>query len=317
MSLGQISSEEAQALKESLKRCPPGTYEAAIAYRETGDSQHIVPVVLGIIERYVEPEIRPKLQTGDDSLNLIEDLGVDSLTMMEIVILVEETLEVSFDNSELREVRTVADIKRFMEAKIAKEANPSSAHLFKSDEIDAVMPQQSPFLFLQEAVIDGDEARGTYKIQGHEFFLKGHFKDKPVFPASIMIEALGQLGVFFLLKGESPTLSRDVNPDSIYFTSCDGVRCHRICTPGETLQMIIRPKRIRRPLATFEGTILVGNEKTAYAEEITLIFDYVTKGSDTTPPHGFQADGKNLNGHASIQEESPSLDHPHPVHRQS
>jgi 3-hydroxyacyl-[acyl-carrier-protein] dehydratase len=313
VSIGQVSAEEAQALKESLKRCPPGTYEAAIAYRETGDSANIVPVVLGIIERYVEPEIRPKLRTGDDSLNLIEDLGVDSLTMMEIVILVEETLQVSFDNNELREVRTVADIKRFMEAKIAREANPSSAHLYKADEIGAVMPQQSPFLFLQEAVIDGEEARGTYRIQGHEFFLEGHFRDRPVFPASIMIEALGQLGVFYLLKSESSTLSREVNPDSIYFTSCDGVRCHRVCSPGETLQMIVRPKRIRRPLATFEGTILVGNEKTAFAEEITLIFDYTSEGKENAG-NGVHGEGLSLNGSHEGQEDAPSIE-AHPAHR--
>ena len=59
----------------------------------------------------------------------------------------------------------------------------------------------NPFFFLEEVTIDGDEARGRYKITGNEYFLEGHFKEQPVFPASIMIEALGQMCVFYLLQG--------------------------------------------------------------------------------------------------------------------
>jgi hypothetical protein len=43
-------------------------------------------------------------------------------------------------------------------------------------------------------------------------FLEGHFKENPVFPASIMIEALGQLCVFYLLKGDHPFLNGKSGP---------------------------------------------------------------------------------------------------------
>ena len=36
-------------------------------------------------------------------------------------------------------------------------------------------------------------ATGKYKITGDEFFLKGHFKDNPVLPASIMLD--GEYGI--------------------------------------------------------------------------------------------------------------------------
>ena len=45
---------------------------------------------------------------------------------------------------------------------------------------------------------------------------EGHFKENPVFPASIMIEALGQLCVFYLLKGESEFLTEKVDPSTIF-----------------------------------------------------------------------------------------------------
>jgi 3-hydroxyacyl-[acyl-carrier-protein] dehydratase len=136
------------------------------------------------------------------------------------------------------------------------------------------MPHKEPFLFLESAKIDGSEATATYKISGNEYFLEGHFKENPVFPASIMIEALGQLCVFFLLKGEDASIISKVDPNTIFFTSCDGVKCRRICKPGDKLTMKVQVSRIRHPLACFTGEINVEGERTAHAEEIKLAFDY-------------------------------------------
>ena len=48
---------------------------------------------------------------------MYEDLGMDSLTMLEVVMLVEQTLQVSIDNEELRDLRTVGDVKAYLNAK--------------------------------------------------------------------------------------------------------------------------------------------------------------------------------------------------------
>ena len=132
---------------------------------------------------------------------------------------------------------------------------------------------QGSFPFLGSVTVEGEEVRGDYKITGNEYFLEGHFKDQAIFPASIMIEALGQLCVFYLLKGDHPGLTEKVDPKTIFFTSCDGVKCRRICQPGDKLSMKVRVSRVRHPLACFSGEINVGGEKTATAE-IKLAFDY-------------------------------------------
>ena len=54
---------------------------------------------------------------------MYEDLGMDSLTMLEIVMLVEQTLQVSIDNEELKDLRTIGDVKAYLNAK-AKGRNP-------------------------------------------------------------------------------------------------------------------------------------------------------------------------------------------------
>ena len=274
MSNTKLTEVQKQELRDELKRCPSGTFEAAITFRETTDAEQIPIIVMGVIERFLEPEARPRLRDGNQDVNLMDDLGIDSLTMLEIVMLLEKTLQISFDNEELRDLRTIGDVNSFMAAKIKGEAHNQKVRKFPIEEIAAIMPHQEPFLFLETASITSGEATGTYIIKGSESFLQGHFKDRPIFPASIMIEALGQLAVFYLLAADDEKLHQDVDCNSIYFASCDGVRCHRICKPGDILTLQVKPRNIRHPLALFQGSITVDGEKASVAEEIKLAFDY-------------------------------------------
>jgi 3-hydroxyacyl-[acyl-carrier-protein] dehydratase len=281
--LKAFTPEDETAIRESLKRCSPATVEAALQFRRTKDTTQLPVIVLGVIERFVESELRPRLREGDDDLRLMEDLGVDSLTMMEIVMLVEEVLQMQTNNEELRNLRTVGDVKLFIDCKIRGLPLPKPSRFLQIEQIAAVMPVQPPFLFINEAQIGATGAQGKYKITGQEFFLQGHFKNNPVLPASIMLEALGQLAVLFLLEGSTAEPGRSVDATKVFFTSCEGVRCHRVCRPGDVLTLSVRPKRAKLPLATFEGSIRVGQEKAAVAEEITLTFAYVEEAALPAP----------------------------------
>ena len=270
-----FTPEDEVALREALKRCSPSTFESAVQFRKTGNPEHLPAVVIGVIERYVEPELRVKLKDAADDLRMIEDLGIDSLTMMEIVILVEDVLQMTINNEELRNLRTVGDVKAFIDCKVGGLPLPKPTKFLPIEHIASVMPIQPPFLFINEASVSSLGANGKYKISGQEFFLQGHFKDNPVMPASIMLEALGQLAVLYLLEGLVPEAGKAVAPNLIYFTGCEGVRAHRICKPGDILSLAIKPKRMKMPLATFEGSIRVGQEKAVIAEEFTLTFGFV------------------------------------------
>jgi hypothetical protein len=69
----------------------------------------------------------------------------------------------------------------------------------------------------------------------------------------------------------------------IFFTGCEGVRAHRVCKPGDMLTLSIKPKRMKMPLATFEGSIRVGQEKAVIAEEITLTFGFMPEEAGRRP----------------------------------
>ena len=267
MSAGQtenFSAELEGQLRESLRRCSPETIEGAIAYRRDGDAERVPAVVLGIIERFVEPEFRSRLKETWGEVRIVDDLGVDSLLMLEIVI----------QNDELLERRTVDDVKTLIQCKIQGGPKPQRPRHMAIDQIAAVVPYQHPFLFLQEAVIREESAEGRYEIKGDERFLEGHFRDNPVFPASLMIEALGQLAVLFLISSEITEQKGPVNSNSILFVSCNGVRCHRVCRPGDVLAMDVKLLRVRRPLAVFKGAISVEGEKVAIIEDLSLSFSY-------------------------------------------
>ncbi|HEY3755160.1 MAG TPA: phosphopantetheine-binding protein [Opitutaceae bacterium] len=276
--------EDETALRESLKRCSPSTFEAAVQFRKTGNPEHVPAVVIGVIERFVEPDLKTKLKEADDDLRLIEDLGIDSLTMMEIVILVEDTLQLTINNDELRNLRAIGDVKTFIDCKIRGLPLPKPTKFLPIEHIGSVMPIQPPFLFLNEASVSSTGANGKYKITGQEFFLQGHFKDNPVMPASIMLEALGQLAVLYLLEGAPVEAGKVVAPKTIFFTGCEGVRAHRVCKPGDILSLSIKPKRMKMPLATFEGAIRVGQEKAVIAEEFTLTFGLVEAAVEPVAP---------------------------------
>jgi acyl carrier protein len=114
-----FTSEDEAQLRDALKRCSPSTFEAACQFRQTGNVQHVPVIIFGVIEHYVESKLRPRLKEPADHLRLVEDLAIDSLTLMEIVMLAEDVLQITIDNDELPPLRTLGEVRVFMEAKIS------------------------------------------------------------------------------------------------------------------------------------------------------------------------------------------------------
>src|SRR5690348_12477341 len=106
-----LPADELATLQEALKRCSPATFAAACEFRRTRNLDQLTTVIVGVIERYVERDARPKLRDAPDHLRLAEDLGIDSLTMMEIVLLAEDVLRISVSNEELCQLRTLGQVR--------------------------------------------------------------------------------------------------------------------------------------------------------------------------------------------------------------
>ena len=80
--------------------------------------EYLPSAILGIFTHYVEPALRLKLHETAHDLRLAEDLGLDSLSLMEVMIRVEDLLHVTINDRELREFHTVGDVLSYIERKV-------------------------------------------------------------------------------------------------------------------------------------------------------------------------------------------------------
>jgi 3-hydroxyacyl-[acyl-carrier-protein] dehydratase len=259
-------------LDEALRRCTPETFAAAKRYRETGDVTAIPAIVFGIIDRYQPATAPVQLANADDTTRLIEDLGLDSLTLLEIVMSIEEVLQIRIANEELRGIRTLAQLNKFLAAKISGEeiasSEPVSSKKFTREQILLTLPQQPPFLFLDDASIDGNAIKASYTIRGDEYFLEGHFKGDPIFPASIVFEAMGQAACLWVLEnagGEIPS-------NQVFFASLEDAHFYRKTRPGDRLEFEQTLIQMHQPLAIFSGKVSCNGERVAAIERLTLAF---------------------------------------------
>jgi acyl carrier protein len=263
-------------LRTALKRCSADTIDAAIRYRTMGDADAVPAIVYGIIERHLAPEnSRPLAQAGDQT-QLVEDLGIDSLTLLEIVLSIEETLNITIENEELREIRTLGEVKYFITRKISgggpEAAAESKTRRFSREDIMARLPQQPPFLFLDDAELEGNVVRARYTIKGDEFFLEGHFKDNPVMPASIVFEAVGQAACLWVLENAPDQLHVALKSNEVLFASMEEAHFYRRAKPGDMLEMEAEMLRLRAPLAVFKGNVKLHGERLAQIEHLVLAF---------------------------------------------
>ena len=273
------TEQEIQNLRNTLKRCSPPTIEAAVRYRTTGDASVLPTVVYGIIERHLAPENNRSLAGAGDDTRLIEDLGIDSLTLLEIVLSIEETMKISIENEELREIRTLGEVKTFITNKLsgtngATEEKSAKVRHYDRLEITSRLPQQPPFLFVDEAQIEGETVRATYTVRGDEFFLEGHFKDNPVMPAAIVFEAIGQAACLWVLEVAPEQLRTTLGSNEVLFASMEEAHFYRRAKPGDVIDMEATLERLRAPLAIFRGTATLRGERLARIEHLVLAFGH-------------------------------------------
>lgn len=277
-----LTDNDIADLKEGLRRCSPETIDAAVRYRETGDLDTVATIVFGILERYQPATAPVKLSAADENTRLIEDIGLDSLTLLEIVLSIEEVLKLRIENEELREIRTLGHLNKFLHAKITGAKLEAPPKVYSREQIALVLPQQPPFMFLDEVSLNGDMLKASYTIKGTEFFLEGHFKDEPVFPASIVFEAMGQAACLWVLEKVPAQIGKEVKSNHVFFASLDGAHVYRKTRPGDKLEFEQKLVKLREPLAIFEGTVTSQGQRVAHVEKLVLAFGEQLL-SDNTP----------------------------------
>ncbi|MDD2676262.1 MAG: hypothetical protein PHP75_02155 [Methylacidiphilaceae bacterium] len=145
-------------------------------------------------------------------------------------------------------------------------ASEAATRTFSSDQIERLLPQKPPFLFLDEAVVEERGVRASYLLRGEEDFFRGHFPGNPTTPAAIVFEALGQAGCLWLRAIGDQKVSGE-----ILFAASDGARFFRKTCPGDRLALEVVVLRILGRVATFSGKVSVRGEAVAQVKRLTLV----------------------------------------------
>jgi len=114
ISLPRADKAPKESLHSLLRRCSPETVAAAQRYRRTKSLDEVPTIIHGVIARYLEVDRRELLREPKSSLRLSEDLGLDSLSMIEISMTLEDVLEVSLNEEQLRHLKTLGDINVYV-----------------------------------------------------------------------------------------------------------------------------------------------------------------------------------------------------------
>lgn len=127
------------------------------------------------------------------------------------------------------------------------------------EEIMKVLPHRDSMLLLDDVENKDGVALGHYTVRGDEFFLQGHFPNRPVVPGVILCEILAQSACVLLQnamkQGELPV-----------YTGLDHVRFRAPVLPGDTVETQCRIKRAKPPFYFGEGTVAVDGRLCVSAE---------------------------------------------------
>lgn len=105
--------------RSKLQGHPPGTVLAFERYLESRDPAHLDSVVVEVL-RYYHPDpgnLRPESFAPEKHLS--QDLGIDSVAMVEAVFLIEDLLEISIPNEDLNTLQTFGDLKAYLRSRLS------------------------------------------------------------------------------------------------------------------------------------------------------------------------------------------------------
>ena len=101
-------------IRESLVGFPSHVTDAYLTFAENGSLASLDVVVLGVLHFYLAKKPEQSLDTLPGSTRLVEDLGCDSLSMMDTVFMAESLFDIKLDDAELGQIGTLDHLREHL-----------------------------------------------------------------------------------------------------------------------------------------------------------------------------------------------------------
>lgn len=101
-------------LREQLRGFPEPTIQACAQYQATRDPASFERALVGVLEHHLPRPAPQPLATLPGSTTLVQDLGLDSLTMAELTFLFEELFGAKVPHEELVKIVTLDDLRSLL-----------------------------------------------------------------------------------------------------------------------------------------------------------------------------------------------------------
>lgn len=104
--------------RKKLQGHSPGTVLAFERYLQSKDPSYLDSVVIEILRYYHPDPANLHPESFSPEKHLSQDLGIDSVAMVEAVFLMEDLLEISIPNEDLNSIQTFGDLKAYLRSRL-------------------------------------------------------------------------------------------------------------------------------------------------------------------------------------------------------
>ncbi len=133
------------------------------------------------------------------------------------------------------------------------------------EDIKKIIPHREPFLLIDEITeITETTCNGLKYVGKDDFWVPGHFPEKPIMPGVLQIEALAQVGAYAVLS--KPQFLGKI----AYFAGINNVRFKKMIVPGDVLELKVELTKIKSIVGIASGKAYVNGEM-AMSCELTFI----------------------------------------------
>ena len=122
---------------------------------------------------------------------------------------------------------------------------------FNHMEIKEVMPYDYPFLLIDEIVeMRNNNLVAKKNLSNDQLFFQGHFKDFPIMPGVLILEAIGQTGSFYIRKKKN---SKNID---VLAYKIENAEFLKPAFPGDTLRIEVDINEVKVNVFLAYGKVL-------------------------------------------------------------